>query len=286
MARSSRCQRRTFIQRNARRVQIASYAPLHSPRWKAVGREFRMCKRHKKRAPGWKRKRLRHRICLQSDSLGRTRKPRRLPRPTPPTPGRIVSPAVSAATAIPIGTPAPLPSNPPLPPPAARPVVTPAVSPKQSRPGARPQPSAKAVRSAQPARPSAAETIVSPKEMKQEESRQEQVQHRPNASRKCCNAAAKNRRNPTLRRLPRPHLSSPPQTPLLPFQKRRVPPRPTRRHPIKDQTGKTRGMNEKPRPVPDPTLPSPPGQTNPDDINPAHVFACSGAPRHEEPRNA
>ena len=41
-----------------------------------------------------------------------------LARPTPPTPGRIVSPAVSAATAIPIGTPAPLPSN-PAPPPAA-----------------------------------------------------------------------------------------------------------------------------------------------------------------------
>ncbi|MGB8341677.1 MAG: DUF6600 domain-containing protein [Chthoniobacterales bacterium] len=100
-----------------------------------------------------------------------------LPRPSPPTPGRIVSPAVSAPTAIPVGTPAPLPSNPSLPSPRARPVVTPAVSPKQSRPGARPQPSAKAVRSAQPARPSAAETIVSPKEMKQEESRQEQVQH-------------------------------------------------------------------------------------------------------------
>ena len=99
-----------------------------------------------------------------------------LPRPTPPTPGRIVSPAVSAATAIPVGTPAPLPSNPP-PPPPARPVVTPAVSPKESRPSARPLPSAAAVRSAQPARPSPAETIVSPTEAKQEEPRQKQVQH-------------------------------------------------------------------------------------------------------------
>jgi hypothetical protein len=97
-----------------------------------------------------------------------------LARPTPRTPGGIVSPSFSAATAIPMGTPAPLPSNPPQPSPAARSVVTPVDSPKQSRPGARPQRSAIPVPSTQPAQPSPTETAASSKAPQQKERQREQ----------------------------------------------------------------------------------------------------------------
>ncbi len=205
---------------------------------KRLDREFKMRKPRKKRAPRWKRKRPRHRICLQSDSLGRIKKTPMLPRPTPPTPGRIVSPAVSAATAIPVGTRAPLPSNPPPPPPTARPVVTPGSRPK--RVGRAPDHSLLQKRSVRRSRPGRAQRkrLFRPRRRSKRNRGRSRCSTRPNASRKCCNAAAKNRSNPALRRLPRPHLSGPPQAPLLPFQKRRVPPRPTRRHPIKDQNRK------------------------------------------------
>ena len=158
-----------------------------------------------------------------------------------------MSPAVSAATSISIGTP----------PPAARPVVTPAASPKQSRPGARPQPSAKPVRSAQPARLSPTETVVSTKTAKQEERQQEQDQQRAKREQKMLQRRGKKTgqlsASPTSRVAPQ--QPAPGATPAIP--ERQTPPRRTRRHPIKDQTGKTGRMNEKPRLVPDPTLPFP-----------------------------
>jgi hypothetical protein len=90
------------------------------------------------------------------------------PRPTPVKVSQAASPTVSSTTAIPVGTPAPLPSNPPPAPPTAtahaataRPNTTPALSPRPRSPGGRPQPSAT---SAEPAQPSPADNIFSPKE--------------------------------------------------------------------------------------------------------------------------